>query len=265
MNTVTFPGLNLEFKINKVAFNFFGIDIYNYAICIVLGIIIALFLCKKSKDNYYIKWENVIDIMLFSIVFGILGARLYYVIFNLEYYLVNPLQIFNLRDGGLAIYGGLITGIFVIFKLCKKYKISTLDFLDYIVPFVAIAQSIGRWGNFFNVEAYGYQTTSLLRMRIFNLSGFQDVHPVFLYESIANLIIFIILRNLQSKRKFEGQIFLLYIMLYSGIRMILENLRIDSLMFFGVRISGVLSIVVFLCSAYILMKKTIKNRIKQSD
>lgn len=265
MNIVAFPGLNLEFKINKVAFNLFGIDIYAYAICIVLGIIIALFLCKKSKDNYYIKWENVVDIMIPSIILGIIGARLYYVIFNIEYYLARPLQILNLRDGGLAIYGGLITGIVCVFNLCQKYKISSLDFLDYIVPFVAIAQSIGRWGNFFNVEAYGYQTTSLLRMRIFDLNGFQDVHPVFLYESIANLIIFIILRNLQSKRKVEGQIFLGYVMLYSGMRMFLENLRTDSLMFFGVRISGVLSIVVFLCSACFLMKKIIKNRIKESN
>ncbi len=258
MNIVTFPGLGLKFEVSKVAFQLFGIDIYSYAICIVVGIVMALILCKKSEDNYYIKFDAVLETMLFAIVFGIVGARLYYVFFNLEYYLQSPLQILNIRDGGLAIYGGLIVGIFVIIKMCKKYRIHPLDFLDYIAPFVALAQSIGRWGNFFNIEAYGSETTSWIRMRIWNMSEFIDVHPVFLYESIANLLIFVILRVLQSKRKFKGQIFYSYLALYAGIRMFLESLRVDSLMFVGMRISQVLSIIVFLCAIFILLKKQIK-------
>lgn len=264
MNVVVFPGLGLEFEVSKIAFNLFGVDIYSYAICIVAGVLVALLFCKMSEDNFYISFDFLLETMLFAIVFGIIGARLYYVIFNLEYYLANSAQILNLRDGGLAIYGGLITGIFVIMKRCKKYNVHTLDFLDYIAPFVAIAQCIGRWGNFFNIEAYGYETTSFLRMRIFDTYGFIDVHPVFLYESIANLIIFVILRSLQSKRKFEGQIFYGYLALYAGIRIFLERLRTDSLMFMGMRISQVLSIVVLLWAVYNLLKKGLKNHKKIS-
>lgn len=264
MHTVSFPGIGLNFEISRVAFQLFGVDIYYYAICIVTGIIIALCLCKWSKDNYYVRFDDVLEIILFAIIFGIFGARAYYVIFNLNYYLSNSSEILNLRDGGLAIFGGLITGGIVVIKFCKKNKINALDFLDYIVPFVALAQSIGRWGNFFNIEAYGYETTFFLRMRILDNYGVvKDVHPVFLYESIANIIIFMILRNLQSKRKFKGQILYSYMFFYTGIRAFLESFRVDSLMFLGVRISQVLSIFVFLCTGYILFKKIIKDRKKE--
>lgn len=264
MNTVTFPGLGLNFEVSKIAFQIAGIDIYSYAVCIVLGILTALIFCKISEDNYYIKFDCVIETMLFAIIFGIVGARLYYVLFNLKYYFTNPLQIFNLRDGGLALYGGLIAGLIVIIKFSKKYRVHPLDFLDYIVPFLALAQSIGRWGNFFNIEAYGYETTSFLRMRIYHDFGFKDVHPVFLYESIATLIIFAVLRILQPKRKFEGQIFYSYLILYTGVRMFLETLRVDSLMLGNLRISQVLSTIVFFCALFILLKKSIQHHIKES-
>ena len=155
MSTVTFPGLGLEFEVSRVAFSLFGVDIYSYAICIVAGILTALFFAKMSEATYNIHFDFLLETMFFAIAFGIVGARLYYVIFNLEYYSVDPLQIFNIRDGGLALYGGLITGIFVIIKICKKYNVNTLDMFDYIVPFVALAQCIGRWGNFFNIEHMG--------------------------------------------------------------------------------------------------------------
>ncbi len=263
MNIITFPELGFRFRVSKIAFTFLGVDIYSYAICIVLGILIAVYFCLKSEDNYYIKRDCLLETLLYSIVFGIFGARLYYVIFNIKYYLLNPMQIFNIRDGGLAIYGALIVGICVIIKMCKKYREHPLDFLDYIAPFVALAQCIGRWGNFFNIEAFGYETTSFLRMRIFDGRDFIEVHPIFLYESIANLIIFIILRKTQSNRKFMGQIFYGYLVLYSGVRMFLEPLRVDSLMFFGYRISQVLSVVVFLSVTVLLSKKAINYWIKQ--
>ena len=263
MNTVIFPELDLEFQVSKIAFTFFGVDIYSYAICIVSGILTAIFFCMKSGDNYYIKRDCLVETLLFAIIFGIVGARLYYVIFNLKYYLVNPLQILNLRDGGLALYGGLIAGILVVFKVCKLYKEDPINFLDYIAPFVALAQSIGRWGNFFNIEAYGYETNSFLRMRLFVQESFIEVHPVFLYESIANLVIFIILRFLQSRRKYEGQIFYGYLLLYSATRMLLEPLRTDSLMLFNVRISEVLSIFIFVFVIFILSRKNLKYLIKQ--
>ena len=264
MQTVSFPNLGLNFEFSKVAFNLFGIDIYYYAICIVIGIVFALILCKISKDNYGIDFEDILEIILFAILFGIFGARIYYVLFNLKDYVSEPLKILNLRDGGLAIYGGLIVGGLVIIKLCKKNKINTLDFFDYIVPFVVFAQAIGRWGNFFNVEAYGYETTSFFRMQILDSYGIiKHVHPVFLYEFVTNTIIFVFLRKLQTKRKFPGQIVCMYIFLYSGIRFFLESIRSDSLMFFSVRISQVLSMFLFFCTGYILLKKIIEYRIRE--
>lgn len=264
MNIVTFPAIGISIKVSRIAFNFFGIDIYSYAICVVLGIITAFVLCFRSEDNYYIKRNCLEEIILFSIIFGIIGARIYYVIFNLKYYFFNPAQIFNLRDGGLAIYGSLIAGGITCVKVCRKYRVNPIDFFDYIVPFVALAQCIGRWGNFFNIEAYGYETTNFFRMRIPMQDTFIDVHPVFLYESVIDLLIFIFLRKMQPKRKFQGQILYSYLFLYTGARFFLEGLRVDSLMFFNLRISKVLSLFVCIYSLIILVKKIINYRYKKS-
>jgi len=254
MSVIEFPGINLKLEISKIAFSIFGIDIYYYAICIVTGIIVALILARISKEKFDISFDTVLDNMIIGLIFGIIGARLYFVLFSLEHYSKNLLEIFNLRDGGLAIYGGLISGAVAIVINCKIKKVDILNFFDYIIPFVAIAQSIGRWGNFFNVEAFGSSTTNFLRMGIVT-NEYIEVHPVFLYESLSTFIIFCILRKLQKNRKFKGQILLIYCLLYSGIRAILENLRIDSLMLFNFRISQILSIIIFFISIFILYKK----------
>lgn len=122
MNVVKFPAFNLELNFSQIAFNIGEILIYKYAVCIVLGIILGLILCKISKEKYDNKFENVLDIFLYAMIFGILGARLYFVLFNLKYYLNNPMQILNIRDGGLAIYGGLITGFITTYIICKIKK-----------------------------------------------------------------------------------------------------------------------------------------------
>lgn len=261
MNLVKFPGLNINLKVPQIAFSVFGIEVYMYAICIVIGIIVAAILCNISKEKFENKFENILDIGIFSLFFGIIGARIYFIIFNLEYYLNNIKEVFNFRDGGLAIYGGLITGILTAIIICKIKKIDILNVLDYVIPFVALAQAIGRWGNFFNVEAYGYETDIFLRMGIFTSDGYIEVHPTFLYESICTILIFFILRKLQKNRKFKGEIFLLYCILYSGIRFFIEGLRIDSLMFYNFRISQILSIIIFLISIimFYLTKKISKK------
>lgn len=261
MNLVKFPGLNINLKVPQIAFSVFGIEVYMYAICIVIGIIVAAILCNISKEKFENKFENILDIGIFSLFFGIIGARIYFIIFNLEYYLNNIKEVFNFRDGGLAIYGGLITGILTAIIICKIKKIDILNVLDYVIPFVALAQAIGRWGNFFNVEAYGYETDIFLRMGIFTSDGYIEVHPTFLYESICTILIFFILRKLQKNRKFKGEIFLLYCILYSGIRFFIEGLRIDSLMFYNFRISQILSIIIFLISIimFYLTKKLSKK------
>lgn len=259
MDIVTFPAFNISIEIPKIAFSILGVDIHWYAVCIVLGIIVAFVLCKISKEKYYIDFQQVLEIMAIALIFGIIGARLYYIIFNITDYLENPIEILNFRNGGLAIYGGLIAGVIVIIKMCKKYGINKLDFFDYIVPFVSIAQCIGRWGNFFNIEAYGYQTDSLFRMGIFTEQGYMEVHPVFLYECIICLIMFFILRALQKKRKFAGEICFSYLAMYSFARFFLEGLRQDSLMFLDFRISKVVSLIIFVYSCYFLLKGKLKN------
>ena len=237
MNIVKFPGLNLEFKFSKIAFSLFGINIYKYAVCIVLGILVALILCKISKQKYGIEYNFVLENFIIGMLFGIIGARIYFVLFNFNYFSKNVFEIFNIRNGGLAIYGGLILSGIAIMINCKIKKKDILNFLDYVIPYISIAQCIGRFGNFFNIEAYGYETNSILRMGIVKMGKYTEVHPVFLYEAIGTFIIFVILKNIQKKRKFKGEIILLYLIFYSGIRAVLENLRIDSLMLFNWRIS----------------------------
>lgn len=268
MNVVTFPGLNLSFDVSKVAFTLFGISVYKYAVCIVLGIVLALILCKIAKQKFDIKYNDVLISTVLGIIFGTIGARLYYVIFNLDYYSQNISEIFNFRNGGLAIYGGLIFGALAILIYCKVKKINVLNFFDYVVPYVAIAQCIGRIGNFFNIEAYGQQTTSIFRMGIRTVEGYMEVHPVFFYECIATIAIFAILKILQNHRKFEGQIFTFYCLLYSGIRFFLEGIRADSLMIFNFRVSQILSLLIFVISVVVIivnLKKVSKRQDKTEN
>lgn len=262
---ITFPSMNLIFNINPIAFRIFGIEIFWYSIFIVLGIAVGLIICKFSEKNSKIKFDNVYECIIVSILVGIIGARIYYVLFNIEYYFRNPIKIFAIRDGGLAIYGGLIAGgIYCIFY-CKKKKISVLKLFDYLAPSIVIGQSIGRWGNFFNVECYGNNTNNFFRMGINTIAnGYQEVHPTFLYESVATFIIFIILQIMQQRKRFDGQIFCIYLLLYSIVRTLIEGIRVDSLIFFNLRISQILSITIFVVSGIILLKKNIKHNLEAS-
>ena len=255
MNIVNFPIINLELELEKVAFSIFNVDVYWYAILIVLGMVTALLLCKRDSGKYDIKFDTILDLSLYVIPISIISARLYYIIFNLDPYIAEPLKIFDFRSGGLAIYGGIIGAIITIIIFCKKRKINFLDILDYVTPFLPLAQAIGRCGNFINIEAYGTETTLPWKMGIFENGIYKEVHPTFLYESIATFIIFIILYSIRTKRKFKGEITALYLVMYSFIRFFIEGLRIDSLMFFNFRISQVLSLSIFVVFLIILLKK----------
>lgn len=259
MNTIKFPLLNLNLNISKIALNILGIDIYWYAIIIVFAIIIALLWCKLNSKRYNIEFEKVTDLALIVLPASIISARLYYVLFNIQYYIQQPLEILNFRDGGLAIYGGIIGGIITCYILTKKYKINNWDFLDLIAPAVALAQSIGRWGNFINVEAYGTETNLPWKMGIIENGAEKFVHPTFLYESICTFLIFIILTKLQNKRKFKGEITYLYLIMYSFVRFFIEGLRIDSLMLFNFRISQILSLAIFAVITVIFIHQKIKS------
>ena len=190
---------------------------------------------------------------------GIIGARLYYCMFNFKFYLANPTKIFAIRDGGLAIYGGIVFGIIIAFIISKIKKINFADLMDYVAPYLALTQGIGRIGNFFNVEAYGVETQNVFRMGIFKNGNFIEVHPCFLYEFVACIVIFIVLKFLQKRRKFEFQIFSTYMILYGLTRFFIEVLRVDSLYLGSIKISQVVSLVFVVIGIIIHISKTHKK------
>jgi phosphatidylglycerol:prolipoprotein diacylglycerol transferase len=146
MNKITFPGFGMKFEINSIAINLFGIDIYWYAIFIVLAFAIGIAFCKKDDGKYNIKFEDILNILIFLIPISIICARLYFVLFKLDYYAKNPLEIFNIRNGGLAIYGGIIGAVITILVYCKYAKLSVLDVIDYIAPYLPLRTSNWKMG-----------------------------------------------------------------------------------------------------------------------
>lgn len=263
MKTVTFPLFNLNLKISDVAFSIFGIEIYWYAIMIVTAMIVALLVLKMREKYFDISFSDIIDLAIYVIPISIISARTYYIIFSLDDYISNPISMLEFRSGGLAIYGGIIGGILTCYVFCKKRKINFINLLDYIVPSLVIGQAIGRWGNFFNVEAYGTQTNLPWRMGIYEFGEYIEVHPTFLYESICNLILFIILINIKNK-KFSGQTVCIYLIGYGFIRMIIEGLRTDSLMLGNIRISQVLSLIILILGITIYFTKIHQKKMSQN-
>lgn len=259
MNIVTFPGLNLKLQVSRIAFSIGNIDIYWYAILMMSAFIVALVIFKIKDGKFNIKFSDILDLSLYVIPISIISARLYYILFNLEYYINYPNQIFNLKAGGLAIYGGIIGGGITCYIFCKKRKIDILDMFDYIIPCLALGQAIGRWGNFINVEAYGSITNLPWRMGIIEAGKYIEVHPTFLYESLVTFSLFILLTIISNKRKYKGQITLIYLTIYSFSRMIIEGLRVDSLMLGNMRVSQILSLIIFIASASIQIKNIKKD------
>lgn len=258
MNIVIFPLLNITLHINRIAFKIFDIPIYWYAIIIVFAMALAILIYKKQDRLYSIRFEDVLDLAIYAIPISLISARAYYILFNLEYYMANLAQIINTRSGGMAIYGGIIGGFITCVIFCKKRKINLLDLIDYVAPAIALGQSIGRWGNFVNVEAYGTKTTLPWRMGIYEAGKYIEVHPTFLYESLACIIIFIILLLIKNKRIFKGQVACTYLILYSFERTFIEGLRTDSLMLGKVRVSQILSIIIFITTLTVYIIKIYK-------
>ena len=261
MNTVTFPAFNLTINIENIAFNIGGVAIYWYAIFITSAIGIAALIFKKRDGLYGIKFNEIMDLAVLIIPISIISARFYYIIFyDVKYYFENPIQMLNIRNGGLAIYGGIIGGIITCVIFCKKRKIDLLNLLDFMAPALALGQAIGRWGNFVNIEAYGTETKLPWRMGIYELGEYKEVHPTFLYESIATFILFSILIMMKDKRKFKGQITYIYLIGYSFARMLIEGLRADSLMLGEIRISQLLSAIILITASVLYMNKTSFNK-----
>ena len=263
-NIIEFPNLNLTFNINPIAFNIFNLNIYWYGLMIALAYSICVVIVRINDKLYNVKWNDIIEMTTIGIVFGLIGARIYYVIFHLNYYSKHINEIFNISNGGLGLYGGLIFGFVAIWIYCKKNKIDILNSIDYICTILPFGQAIGRLGNFFNVEAYGIETNTFFKMKIYDpiYRMFIYVHPTFLYEIILTLSIFILLYTQRKNRKFKSEQLLTYLMLYGLGRFFIEGLRIDSLMLGNLRVSQAISLILFITSSYILVYKNIKYKKK---
>lgn len=253
--------------ISRVAFTIAGIDIYWYAVLIVSAIVIGIIWSLLKSGRYNIKFDTILDLCIFMIPISILCARAYYVIFNFNYYTSNPLEILDFRNGGLAIYGGIIGAVITIIVFCKIKKVNILNLTDYIAPIIPLGQAIGRWGNYINIEAYGTETNLPLKMEIIENGVTKYVHPTFLYESVGNFILFLILLKISKNRKFSGQITFLYFIGYAFIRFFIEGLRTDSLMIGNIRVSQLLSLIIFIiCTVvYIVIAKNKIIKLKERE
>ena len=226
---------------DRVAFSIFGIDVMWYGVLISTGVLIGVLIALKEAKRTGFKEDDLIDFLLYAIPVGIVGARAYYVIFSWDYYSQNLSQIINIRNGGLAIHGAVIAGVITAILFCKKRKIYVLELIDLVIP---------RWGNFVNQEAHGGPTDLPWGIMV---NG-QKVHPTFLYESIFNVLIFIFLIWFRKHKKAtHGQIFGLYLILYSAGRFFVEGLRTDSLMFMGMRVAQLISIASIILGAALLI------------
>ena len=247
---------------NRIAIDLGFIQIYWYSITmflgVVLGIIVAYIEIKRKKIDIS-KFENM---AFYAILFGLIGARIYYCMFNLDYYLANPLEILMVWHGGLAIHGGIIGAVIAIYVYCKKNKLYFMEMLDICAPALVIGQVIGRWGNFFNSEAHGGVVSKSflesLHLPKFIIDGMYIdgvyYHPTFLYESLFNLIVFIILMILRKNKKIRlGLITGVYLMSYGVIRFFIESLRTDSLMLGTLRMAQVISIVLFIIGLVLII------------
>lgn len=241
---------------DPVAFAIFGLEVKWYGIIIAFAMVVAVFIMYRRAPKHNFRKSSVLDFAIVVIPAGVVGARLYYVFFNWDTFKNDPLSIVNLRTGGLAIHGGLIFALIAIFIFCRVKKISTLNVLDLIMPAVILAQSIGRWGNYFNSEAHGGPTDLPWAVTV---NG-QTYHPTFLYESVWCFIVFLILIYADNRRKFTGQVFLLYGIFYSFERFFVEWIRTDSLMIGSLKQAQVLSAAVFLSFTVIYIFLSVRGK-----
>ena len=221
-------------------------------LCILLGVIVAYILITREGKKQGLSKEFISDLIFYTLIIGILGARVYYCVFNLNYYLANPSEILKIYNGGLAIHGGVIAGLIFVYFYTKKKNVSFIKILDIVAPAVIIAQSFGRWGNFFNQEAHGgittYQNLKNMHIPEFIINGMhiegKYYYPTFFFESIWCLIGFIILmiarRNKNLRKGFQIGFYFIW---YGIGRFFIEAFRTDSLMFFGLKIAQIVSLI----------------------
>ena len=269
--TITFPGLGIEIDPPQsfaIGENF---SIHLYALCIALGLLLAIFYGYKRAKEFGHNFDDMVDGILFIVPLAVICTRAYYCIFNWERYADNPIEVFYIWEGGLAIYGGVIGAVIGILIYSKWKKVKVGAVLDITSLGFLIGQTLGRWGNFFNREAFGSETENFLRMGLYqqvlengdivSSSTMYYYHPTFLYESLWNATGFVLLHFLSKKRKYDGQIALGYVAWYGLGRSFIEGLRTDSLYWGPFRVSQMLALVSFLVALGLL----VYNMFRQHD
>ena len=281
---IYFPNLGIYLEHVGKSFDVFGFEVAFYGCTMALGILFGYLLAEKEAKRTGQNPDNYMDMILYAVFFALVGARLYYVIFKWDYYGQNLMQIFNVRQGGLAIYGGIIGAFATVYVFTKKRKLSFTQMLDTACPGLALGQVIGRWGNFFNREAFGDYTDGLFAMQlpvsavrsgeitekmwehmeVIDGIQFIQVHPTFLYEGLWNLGVIIFLTIYRDKKKFSGELVLWYLALYGVGRFWIEALRTDQLLIPGIGfpISQLLGAVLAVSGliAIVIGHKRVKNK-----
>ena len=257
---ISFPmlgGLRLD---PPASFTIFGHSVYFYGVLIGLGFLLGITFAAKRAKRFGLEEDDVYDVMIWAIPCAILGARLYYVLFQWDYYARHLDELFAVWNGGLAIYGGIIAGALTAYLVCRRKKIPFPAMLDCLCFGLLVGQIVGRWGNFMNREAFGAETTAFCRMGLTAPDGSTVyVHPTFLYESLWNLgvLLFLLWFEKSGRRRFDGHCVTLYFLLYGLGRLWIEGLRADSLYLgqTGIRVSQLLSLVLVLSAAAVLIVK----------
>lgn len=255
-STISFPLLGGQPLNPPASFTLFGREIYFYGVIIALAFMAGLLYAVRHARFTGIQEDDIYDVMLGLLPMSILGARLYYVLFRLDYYWAHPGEILAVWEGGLAIYGGILAGALTVFLVCRRKKIPFFAMGDLIILGCMLGQAIGRWGNFMNREAFGAETMIFCHMGLTDAAGTTIyVHPTFLYESLWNLAGFAFLSRKLKKRSYDGQCMLGYFLWYGLGRAWIESLRTDSLMLgnTGLRASQLLSLILVSGSACLLL------------
>lgn len=263
---VSFPGLGInDLPVNRVAFSIGSFNVYWYGILIATGLMLAVLYAYFNAHRYDVDRNKLIDCVIVGIITAVIGARAYYVAFRWDYFSSHPAEIIDIRDGGIAIYGSIIGALIGGLVVAKIRKMKFLPVLDITMTGFLIGQAIGRWGNFFNQEAFGTPTDSIFRMVSENTGGV-GVHPCFLYESVWCALGFVLLFIINRKyQRYHGQILYTYMIWYGFERMIVEGLRTDSLYLpfklfgYDIRVSQLLSAILVLAGVILLIVNRNKN------